>query len=278
MASIRRIRPPFVRVSGRPTLDRAHPLARGMADCIIWNTLVPFNLATPTAPLSLVGSPTLVTTIDGPAGYVTPGNAYTSPEHGDMTLGDFTIRCRFILISVTGGTYNVLLDKVGSNPRELGVYLGADGSNGFVKYVEISGVNQDNFDFDTLSGIIPLGVVTDLVLTRWGSGPGVGKISLYINGTFVATGTGVNAFRTDTGNIVPGNLSFGRDSSGNTQGDQKWLAFNHWNRQLSDGEIFQLYRDPYCFLTYPQDAIRVGVAAAAPTAVNFTNLLLLGVG
>jgi hypothetical protein len=77
-------------------------------------------------------------------------------------------------------------------------------------------------------------------------------------------------------------MSFGTNaSSGGLNADAQYLTTQLWNRALSANEVSLLARAPYCFLTYPQDAQRVG-AAAAPTFLaaraRYSNLPVIGTG
>jgi hypothetical protein len=73
----------------------------------------------------------------------------------------------------------------------------------------------------------------------------------------------------------------GNPSLGGSNADAQYLTAQLWNRALSANEVSLLARAPYCFLTYPQDAQRLGVAAA-PTFLaaraRYSNLPVIGTG
>lgn len=265
MGSFRPVRPPFAQVSGQPSLNRRHPLARGMTDCLLWNILAPPNLAAPTGQVTLTSSPTLVPTKFGNAGYATAGSSFGIPDHGNTAAGDLAVRVLARIISWPG-TFTALFDKgaAAGAQRELSLFFGTSGDISFVA-----------IGLDASASVISTGMTAgetwDLVLTRSGS-----TVSAYVNGVFKGTSTvaGTSAV------AVP--MNFGvNPSGGNAPADAQYITAQVWNRALSADEIFQLYRDPYCFLTYPQDAMRVGVIAAGgfiPAWAMNSNLPVIGTG
>ena len=268
MSFVAPIRPPFARINGQPSLNRLHPLARGMTDCLLWNALVPLNLATPTVKTTLTSSPTLVPTARGYAGYATGGSDFEIPDHGNTVAGDFAIRILSRIVTWTGA-FSALVDKGAVGPgRELTILFNTSGNVSFVSFGAVAGGSL------SITTGMTAGGTWDFVVSRAGS-----VATFYVNG--VSVGTSSAAAVTGTTAVVTP-MSFGwNQSGGGSNADAQYLTAQVWNRALSANEVSLLARAPYCFLTYPQDVQRVG-AAATPTFLaawaQGSNLPVIGTG
>lgn len=263
MGSIRPIRPPLVRPSGNPSINWAHPLALKMVDCLLWTSLVPANLASPTVKTALTNTPTLSPTVIGYSGYVTGGSSFNIPDHVEYAAADFAIRVLFRPISWNVGGFTVLFDN---SARSLSMFFDVNGN------ISFSGIGAGS-PLSSGATAMTAGKVWDFVLTRNGS-----TASVYVNGVFITSATS-NSVGTNGGPLNFG----GNPSTGGSTADAQYISTQIWvSKGLSAGEVLQLYRDPFCFLTYPQDRSIIGVAAAGgsfiPAWAMNSNLPVLGTG
>src|SRR5215831_9983626 len=214
-------------------IDWNHPISRAMVDCVAFDGHAPLiDLSAPQATVSANSSPKFISTIDGPAGWCSGGSSFSIANHGvNLAAGDVTVRVRFILNSAPVGAYTTLINKINVT-REFGVYLD-NTPPAFLKFIEIGGTFVQNFGGPNIT----IGVVSDLVISRSGTGA-----SVYLNGVFNSTQT----ISGTTGISAP--IYLAHDTSGNTDLDAKYTIVQTWTRALSQPETQQLYFDPMCFL------------------------------
>lgn len=216
--------------STRSQINRAHPLARALKNCIIFGNGVPVDIA---LPLQLAPAGTLgwATSAGGPAFYPpqTGGNFALKPNGTALTAGDFSIRLIFSPVTWPGG-FTSLIDTTSATRDPISVFIDTSGN---VSFFQISGTSTG-----TLTTGMAAGQLWDFVLSRAGS-----TITGYVNS--VSKGTMTNGGTSSS----PTNQVFGENGSGSgSNPDVKYISYQSWLRALSQSEVRQLYADPYCFL------------------------------
>jgi hypothetical protein len=177
------------------------------------------------------GGPYWISTPAG-IGVSSPGtsNRISIPNRINYAAGDFTARYISIQYGTIGGGFSDLLAKGTVAAGELQLFTSTSG--------DLSQIVVGAQDLSGVTGAFTLNVPTDLVITRRGT-----SLKVYVNGILKST-------QTSTGTTgFAGTMSLGGNGfRGTGEPNQTILGWQFWQRELSAGEVSQLYVDPYCFL------------------------------
>src|SRR5215813_13349551 len=220
----------------------AHPLSRGLATCLIFGDGLGYDLVTGKPIINNLGaaSPNWSATAAGRAGYSTGGSTFAIPNETMTKIGSF----RVIFSPVSWPV--AFTSPFDSNGRILAAFCTTGGDLNFYGWGDV------NTTISISTGMTA-GGTWDFAGTNTGT-----LITWYVNG--IAKGT--TSFAGNDKTFAGSNWHFGRNvSGGGSDADCKYVTAQLWKgRTLTDGEVMQLYSDPYCFLS----PIAINVIAVPP--------------
>jgi hypothetical protein len=251
----------------------AHPLARGLRDCIVFNAGGQWGLVnlgdmrgkpkqstqSPGHYRASVGGPGRFTPEDDTGSTGTAFDWYI-PNYINYSASDFSAFSRFVSgTNTTNNGFTSIFCKTNNTNGELGILLdlaanSIGSTHGNVTYRIFGGVGGTV----AVATTIRPNKINDFAVTIHKSA--TGPIKYYANGALAGTDTGLDTTASTTDNT---SLTLGRGPFANQSAPYDFQCFYTWSRQLSDAEYYQLHLDPYCFL----ENYDVGLRKTATTAI-----------
>ncbi len=243
-------------------VNRGHPLAVGLSDCLLFNEgqgQTVNNLTLPAYNAIGTGSPVWGATPFGIAVKTAGAQSFDMADHGNYVAADFAVRIVHLPLMWSSG-FVCLFDKgLNGSARELSAFFDTGGN---LSYFEAGGST-------IVAGVatgMTTGKVWDFVLSRSGA-----TCTMYVNGlpkgSFSAGGTVAH----------PGIFSLGRNiTSGGADYQGYYLQAQTWSRALGAGEVASLAADPYALFMPP--AVRRFYALPGVPGGGFSRSSGLAIG
>jgi len=234
-------------------LNRAHPIARQMRECVLFNHGgASYNYQNRT--MCIYQNTPTWTQLPGLPGMglaCASGNGIrTAADNYNFAAGAFTVR---VVIRPTSlGDFQELMAR--HFPGEGAEFVVGVNSN--LNLWTVGGTNSAK----TLSIGLTSGVVADVVIVRDGGF----TVTSYRDGVLRDTDAGVTGTTGNTGDHY-WNLGYTR-LGGFSNPTVEFYSFQAWTRALTAEEIAFLYRSPYCFMQPRVDLSRYALQAAAAAA------------